>query len=172
MNLLCKLCSSILFHVERQLNKKLKKEFLALDIDGDGDISIQEIENLLQTIKFKLQMSDNDIKDFIEGLDENGDGSIDIEEFLNLIQSGFKREIIQKALIQRSGIRKRFEKYDKDGNGVITRDEFRRVVEDRYQSRLTPKQVDEMIIEADKDSNGSIDYDEFLKAFTYFPASK
>ena len=83
----------------------------------------------------------------------------------------FKRDIIHKALIQRSGIRQRFLKYDKDGNGVITRDEFRRVVEDKYQARLTPEQVDEMIIEADKDGNGDIDYDEFMRAFTYFPVT-
>ena len=116
-------------------------------------------------------MSERDIRDFLDELDENGDGSVDVSEFMKLIHSGFKRDIIHKALIQRSGIRQRFLKYDKDGNGVITRDEFRRVVEDKYQARLTPEQVDEMIIEADKDGNGDIDYDEFMRAFTYFPVT-
>lgn len=116
-------------------------------------------------------MSERDIQDFIDELDENGDGTVDVGEFMKLIQSGFKRDIIHKALIQRSGIRQRFQKYDKDGNGVITRDEFRKVVEDKYQTRLAPEQVDEMIIEADKDGNGDIDYDEFMRAFTYFPVT-
>ena len=116
-------------------------------------------------------MSERDIRDFLDELDENGDGTVDVGEFMKLIHSGFKRDIIHKALIQRSGIRQRFLKYDKDGNGVITRDEFRRVVEDKYRARLTPEQVDEMIIEADKDGNGDIDYDEFMRAFTYFPVT-
>ena len=147
---------------------------MALDVDGDGDISVRELETLFKSLKFKLKMSDREIRKFIKGVDENGDGSIDVEEFLHLIQgqSGARRAIIHKELIHRSGIRKRFEKYDKDGNGVITRDEFRRVVEDKYQSRLTPQQVDEMIIEADRDGNGEIDYEEFLRAFTYFPVAK
>lgn len=117
-------------------------------------------------------MSDRDIQRLVDELDQDGDGTIDIGEFMYLIESGFKREIIHKALIQRSGIRKRFQKYDKDGNGVITRDEFRKVVEDKYQTRLSPNQVDEMILEADKDGNGEIDYNEFIRAFTYFPVSK
>ena len=91
-------------------------------------------------------MSEKDIKKLLTDFDQNGDGTIDIQEFLNMIQSGTKRDAIHKALIQRSGIRKAFNKYDKDGNGFITRDEFRRVVEDKYQAKLTAKQVDALMI--------------------------
>ena len=145
---------------------------MALDLDGDGDISVGELENLLRSLKARLRMSDKDIKKLVNELDQNGDGTVDVEEFLNMIQSGIKRDVIHKALVQRSGIRKVFEKYDKDGNGVITRDEFRKVVEDKYQTKLAPRQVDAMIIQADVNKNGKIDYEEFLKAFTYFPVTK
>ena len=149
----------------------MKQEFLALDLNGDGDISVGELESLLRSLKTRLGMSEKDIKKLLTDFDQNGDGTIDIQEFLNMIQSGTKRDAIHKALIQRSGIRKAFNKYDKDGNGFITRDEFRRVVEDKYQAKLTAKQVDALMIQADTNKDGRIDYEEFLRAFTYFPVT-
>ena len=82
-----------------------------------------------------------------------------------MIQSGIKRDTIHNALVQWSGIRKTFQKYDKDGNGVISRDEFARVVKDKYQAEMTPSQVDALMIQADKNKNGQIDYEKFLRIF-------
>ena len=149
---------------------QLKREFLALDINGDGVITLDELHLLLKSLKSKLKMSEREIKKFEKEFDKDGDGTIDIEEFFEMVQNSSERGIIHKALIQRSGIRKIFQKYDKDGNGVITRDEFTRVVEDRFQSRLLPEQVDHILKEADQNGDGVIDYEEFLKSFTYFPA--
>ena len=150
----------------------MQKEFLALDLDGDGDISVKELEVLLRSLKTKLKMSEKDIKKTISDFDKNGDGTVDAQEFLDTIKGGSQRDAIHKALIQRSGIRKNFSKYDRDGNGYITRDEFRKVVEDKYQTKLTSKQVDELMIAADRNKDGKIDYDEFLRSFTYMPAPK
>ena len=117
-------------------------------------------------------MSEKEIKKFEKELDKDGDGTIDVEEFFTMIHTGPRKDLIRKALIQRSGIRKVFQKYDRDGNGIITKDEFRRIVEDRYQAKLLPQQLDVMLIQADTNKDGHIDYEEFLKAFTYFPVTK
>ena len=162
------------------MSTKLKKTFLALDLDGDGYISVAELDAFLRSIKRKLRMSDEDITIYIKvikAIDQNGDGKVDLEQFLDIIQNLIKRETIHKALVQRSGIRKEFEKYDKDGKGVITKDEFRRVVEDKYQSKLMPSQLDTLMADknkliADKNKNGTINYEQFLTAFTYFPVTK
>ena len=121
---------------------QLHREFLALDKDGDGDISLSEVSNMLKGLKRKLRMTERELAKLIKEIDQNGDGNIDVEEFLNMVENGPKRDIICKALIQRARIRKSFQKYDRDGNGVITRDEFRKIVEDKYQTTLTKAQVD------------------------------
>ena len=150
----------------------MKQEFLALDLDGNGDISVKELECLLRSIKRKLRMTENEIMKMVEKTDRNGDGCVDVEEFLNLVETSEQKKVLHKELIQRSGIRKAFEKYDKDGSGTITRDEFRKVVEDKYQSTLRANQIEKLMEQADKDNNGNISYDEFLAAFSYFPVSK
>ena len=126
---------------------------------------------MLKGLKRKLKMTEREMGKLIKEIDQNGDGKIDVHEFVDMLENGAKRDIICKALIQRAGIRKSFQKYDKDGNGVITRDEFRKIVEDKYQTTLTKAQVDEMMNQADVDKSGNIDYEEFLTAFSYFPVS-
>ena len=46
---------------------KLKKEFLALDLNGDGDISVGEMEQMLMSEKIKLRMSIKEIKALSKG---------------------------------------------------------------------------------------------------------
>lgn len=150
----------------------MKKEFLALDLDGNGDISVAELESLLRAIKRKLRLTENQIVKMVKQTDRNGDGNVDLEEFLDLMETAEQKRIIHKELIQRSGVRKAFEKYDKDGSGSITRDEFRRVVEDKYQTTMRANQIDKLMEHADKDNSGQISYDEFLAAFSYFPVTK
>ena len=150
----------------------MKKEFLALDLDGNGDISVQELESLLRSMKRKLRMTENQIMKMVKQTDKNGDGSVDLEEFLNLVETAEQKRVIHKELIQRSGVRQAFMKYDKDGSGTITRDEFRRVVEDKYQTTMRANQIDKLMDEADKDNSGNISYDEFISAFSYFPVTK
>ena len=156
----------------------MKKEFVALDIDGDGDISIKELESLLRSIKRKLRMTEKDITKLVNDTDRNGDGQVSVEEFLRMIEienvkdRSLKRDIIHKAMIHRAAIRKQFEKYDKDGSGTINRHEFRNIVQHRYIATITEEQLDELMKKADKDGSGLIDYEEFLSAFSYLFVDK
>ena len=150
---------------------QLRKEYLELDVDGDGDISANELMLLLKSLKRKLVITEVGIKKMVKDTDLNGDGRIDIDEFLNMMETGEKREIILKAMITRFGIRKAFEKYDRDNNGVITRDEFRKIVEDKYQVTMMQSQADALMEEADVDDSGYIEFDEFMRSFPYFPVS-
>ena len=151
---------------------QLHKEYLALDIDGDGDISEAELMALLKALKRKLNMSEKAIKNLVKDADRNGDGQIDFNEFLNLVENVEKRKIIYKSLVQRAGIRKAFEKYDTTGKGFLTRPEFQKALESKYEAILAPKQVTALMDRIDEDGSGKIEFDEFMKAFSYFPVSK
>ena len=142
-----------------------------MDENGDGDISAKEMITLLKSLKRKLNLSEKEIVKLVKESDTNGDGSIDVDEFLNMVENGPKRMVIHKALIQRAGVRKTFEKYDKDGSGSITRNEFRKIVEDKYQATLMPSQVDALMDQADVDKSGKIEFEEFMKSFAYFPVT-
>ena len=150
----------------------MRKEFQSLDVNQDGSISKEEVEALLKSIKSKLKMTNQEIKQLVEKIDKDNDGNISIEEFLSLITSGDKGDAIYKSLLQRAGVRKLFEKYDRDKNGVITRNEFKKVVEDKYQASIRPEKIDQMMKNVDRNGDGEIDYDEFYKAFRYFPVTK
>ena len=74
---------------------------MALDVDGDGDISANELMLLLKSLKRKLVITEVGIKKMVKDTDLNGDGRIDIDEFLNMMETGEKREIILKAMIHK-----------------------------------------------------------------------
>ena len=151
------------------LSFKLKEEFVILDKNEDGNISVEELELFLKSIKDNLKMTNREIHRLVISYDENRDGNIDTQEFVSLITTGEKRHIIKKVLTHRHGIRETFEKYDLDESGFISRDEFRKVVEDKYETILGSDQIDLMMLRVDKNNDGKIDYEEFFKAFRYFP---
>ena len=128
----------------------------------------EEMEQILVSVKVKSRMSLKEIKTLIDTV--ANDGKVDTEDLLKKVGRGPKREVINKAIIQRSVIRKQFDNYDKEGKGYITRDEFKRVLENKVSSNITTEEVDKMMEEADKDGDGQIDYEEFLKAFSYMQA--
>ena len=128
----------------------------------------EEVEQTLISEKVKLRMSLKEIKTLINGVEK--DGKVDTDELLKKVGRGPKREVMNRAFTQRKILRKQFDGYDKDQKGYITRDEFRKVLENKVSSSITPEEVDKMMEDADKDGDGQIDYEEFLKAFSYMQA--
>ena len=63
---------------------KIKQFFRALDTDGNGVLSADEIRNFYKMISgLNTQVPSNDeIETLIQSLDANGDGRIDCEEFI------------------------------------------------------------------------------------------
>ena len=57
---------------------KLKKDFLAMDADGDGTISTEEMGKVLRAMKTKLRMSESEIKRTLREFDMDGDGEIEV----------------------------------------------------------------------------------------------
>ena len=80
----------------------LIKEFMNLDADGDGDISIEELGNVLRSMKDRLKVTEEEIQEVLKVVDKDGDGSINLKEFHDSMKDPKGRKMIRRALVHRS----------------------------------------------------------------------
>ena len=146
--------------------KEMQEEFLNLDADGDGNITVEELGNVLRSMMGKLKVSEEDIAKVIKEVDLDGDGTIDLKEYFANMENSNSKNIIHRALVQRSKARKAFEKFDKDGSGYITTDELLEVFEELMGGPVTIQQFENMMQECNKNSEGKINYEEFVVLMT------
>merc|ERR1712226_282021 len=139
--------------------QKLKTEFMALDADGDGTITVNELENVLRSMRGKLKASDADIKRAIKEIDKDGDGTIDLEEYMKSRKNKTNMDLIHRALVQRSRVRKEFERFDADNSGYITKQELMALIQARAAVCITEDQIDKMMVDSDENHDGLINYE-------------
>ena len=144
----------------------ITEEFFGLDKDGNGEVSVEELEAVLRSMRIKLLLSETEIKQTIRKIDENGDGVIQISELNEVLEKYDTKGTVYKALILRSEIRKEFKKYDVDQSGYISKDELLTVVNERTGADVTEKQLELMMRDSDKNDDGRINYDEFCEMMT------
>ena len=146
--------------------EQLKNEFLGLDADGNGEISTEEVENLLKSMRIKLKLSQSEIRRALKQIDEDGDGTVQIKELVNVIERFDTGGVIYKALHQRSTIRKDFERYDADNSGFISKDELVEVIKERTGISVTEKHILRLMKECDENDDDQINYEEFVTLMT------
>ena len=150
---------------EKQL-QKVKQEFLLLDRDGDGTISVDELGNALRSMRGKLKASEADIKRTLKEIDRDGDGTIDLKEYMSSRKNKTNQDLVHRALIQRLKIRKEFERFDEDKSGYITKEELMQVIQARAAITVTEEQINRMMQDSDDNNDGKIDYEEFVLIMT------
>ena len=142
--------------------KTLQKEFAGLDMDGNGDVTVEELGEILRSMRLKLKLSDIQIKRVLKQIDTNGDGTIDTEELLDILEKFDTDGVVYKALHHRSSIRQAFEKYDEDKSGYITKDELVEIIRDRTGIKVPEKHIERMMADCDKNDDNQINYEEFV----------
>ena len=142
---------------------KLKADFMALDADGDGTISTEELGKILRAMRTKLRMSESEIKRTLREFDMDGDGEIEVSEFLYMMSSSKKKDLIHRAIVQHSAIHQEFKEYDADGSGDIDREEFLKVYTSRCGVQPSEEQLDSLLKSVNVKENGRIGYDQFLR---------
>ena len=144
----------------------MKKEFLLLDTDGDGTISVNELGAVLRSMRGKLKATESDIKRALKEIDRDGDGTIDLKEYIKSRKNKTNMDLVHRALVQRAKIRKEFERYDEDKSGYITKDELLEVIQARAAVTVTEEQIKRMMEDCDDNSDGKINYEEFVLLMT------
>ena len=150
-------------HLKKEEIDKIKKQFLAIDEDGSGEISIKELRSLLQDPK--LKMKEEEIDEWIVKADLNRSGTFDLCEFLNMMAEHKNRELIHRAIMHRSTIRRAFKLLDKDGNGYLSKKELRQAM-NKQKIKITDETFNAMFEDSDINKDGRIDYNEFIMIMT------
>ena len=150
--------------------KRMKEEFLELDFDGNGLISINELERVVHSLRIKLKLTECEIREFLHEIDRDGDGNIDLKEYFKYMRGNIgtplHSNLLYRVLFQLSLIRKDFHKFDVDGSGFITKDELLEVVNLRTNCQLSEEEIDHVFEDTDLNNDGKIDYEEFVILIT------
>ncbi|MBD3353679.1 MAG: hypothetical protein GF364_19500 [Candidatus Lokiarchaeota archaeon] len=147
----------------------LKKEFNEFDINGDGQISAEDIIELLK--KNDLVGTEEAINDFLKGYDLDGDHKITFEEYVTIYQRKRGQTLRIRKRTGKKELRDRclniFLKFDRDNSGTFNETELVPAIKD-----VLPDLIDDHITQTvrnfDISKDGVIDFDEFYRLIKYF----
>ena len=119
----------------------LLARFNALDVDGDGVLSIAELRSILPPTALKAE-----IDELVASLDENGDGEIDVSEFKSIVKNlGTFHDEVQRIMTH-------FKRADVDGDGQIAPSELLPLLPSDFG--LTDAEL--MVHQFDRDHSGTL----------------
>lgn len=137
--------------ISKSEKEKLGKIFKALDANGDGKLSKEEIHDGYEEHFGKLLNEDEVDKLFLD-VDTDKSGFIDYSEFIVATMSS-KKNLSEEKLTAA------FKLFDSDGNGTISKDELTQVLSTSGQ--ITQDTIEEILKQADENDDGEINFDEF-----------
>lgn len=133
--------------------KELRKVFKAMDTNGDGKLSREELLDYYSK-EMGPEQAAEEVNRIMTQVDTDNSGFVDYSEFI-------KATLDFKTLSSAGFLRRAFEVFDKDGSGTISASELKRllaggnVCEDRIWN--------EIIKNVDSNGDGEIDFREFEK---------
>ena len=135
----------------------IKEEFSAIDIDGDGQLTKDEL-----TAYFGQEKQEK-VDFMMKVMDLDRSGTIEFHEYLEM--AAFLE--CNKGITEEK-IKTFFRALDKDGNGVLSTDEIRsfyKMISDLSAKAPLDDETEELIKSLDINGDGKVDYDEFAKGY-------
>ena len=134
-----------------QDTKELRAVFQAIDTNGDGKLSHQEL--LAEYEKtMSLEEAKVEVSAIMEKVDTDGSGFIDYTEFL-------KASVDMRKMLNADTLASAFAIFDTDGSGKISAEELRRALGSGQDSEANVWK--DIIMEVDQNGDGEIDLSEF-----------
>ncbi|GAX82523.1 hypothetical protein CEUSTIGMA_g9950.t1 [Chlamydomonas eustigma] len=146
------------FNIVISHEDEMHEAFNLIDLDGDGFLSAEELEESLRLKGVKLARVQID-EMMIKAADVDGDGRLSFSEYMALMK-GLDPLLDAHAEITDKEIALIFQKFDLNGDGKITAVELGHAMKSLGKP-LNAEEVHELMGAADKDGDGHIDVDEF-----------
>merc|ERR1711988_913011 len=138
---------------EQQI-KSLRDTFMALDENGDGLLTVNEMKEGLN--RCGLKEIPADLQQIMEEVDSDGSGVIDYTEFL-------AATLDKKVYVQEDVCWSAFRVFDKNGDGKISREELKEVLGDGSVTDIVGAEAaKKLMTEVDGNGDGMIDFQEFM----------
>ena len=147
---------------------RIKSQFLKLDQNGDGMITMEEMRKALNAAGQDYTLKD--VQKLVKKADKNGDGRVVWEEFLNMMSEYYQKDdgketiknIEEKdaTVEEYDQAMQAFKLFDKNGDGFIDISELKEAMA-TLQLEQDPAKVEQLFKDLDKNGDGTIDYVEF-----------
>ncbi|CDW80062.1 protein kinase domain containing protein [Stylonychia lemnae] len=145
-------------YIVTQLLSKSEKEhlskiFKAIDIDGDGQLSKDEIMKGYERF-FGHNLNMEDVEKIFDCVDLNQNNYIDYSEFLIATMN-------EKQLLTTEKLATAFKMFDKDASGLISKEEINEVLS--YENVLSIETMKEIMKQLDENLDGEITFEKFTQ---------
>lgn len=137
--------------LSKQEKTEIDKVFRAMDVNGDGKLSKEEIKNGYAEF-FGKSLTDEQVDEMFAKVDADGNGEIDYSEFVVATMN-------EKSLLSNNKLQTAFKMFDKDGGGSISTDEIKQVLS--FGQNLDEAVIQQIINQVDANGDGEISYEEF-----------
>ena len=124
-----------------------------MDVNGDGKLSKEEIQNGYLTF-FGRSLNDTEVDEMFAKVDADNSGEIDYSEFVVATMN-------EKNLLSNNKLQTAFKMFGKDGGGSISTDEIKQVLS--FGQSLDEKVVNDIIKQVDANGDGEISFEEFAE---------
>jgi calcium-dependent protein kinase len=153
-----KLQHAVYTYIASQLYSKteaqeLAKAFTAIDVNGDGKLSREELLTAYSTI-MSLEQAQAQVQSIMSQVDMDNSGDINYTEFV--VAATHK-----DSLVTTQNLKNCFNLFDNDGSGSISCDELKAIL--GADGKIAPEVWDELIREVDVNQDGAIDFEEFRR---------
>ena len=168
-----------------------RREFDAIDVDGNGKLTLEEIEGMIKNKQGGKAPSREEVSATFESFDLNSDGFITFDEFVQVVSAsqilnglemffGARDDQLgvtpaTRALMDKSGLtyseivdfRREFDSIDVDGNGKLTLQEIEGMIKNKQGGKAPSREEVSATFESfDLNSDGFITFDEFVQVLS------
>jgi Ca2+-binding EF-hand superfamily protein len=152
--------------MENTNNDELREAFNLFDADGDGQVSMTELENMFMKLGTDGQINESEIHALLKIADKDESGTITFDEFHVLWDK--VKAFGDHLSAEEELIRQEFDKLDTDRSGFISKAEMLASINHcDFLNGDKEKEAKRCLDDIDVNGDGQVSYPEFLMVWKF-----